>query len=168
MRIDQFTQKSQEAIAGAQEKATGLSHPEVRPYHLLWSLLGSDQATVRSLVSKLGPNPDHLRASLERELGKLPQSPGTATSLSRQVIDVLGEAQKQAERLKDEYVSTEHLLLALLATKTEPAGLLHQAGLSTDKVLGVLKDIRGNQRVTDQNPEARTSLRSPRRGRSIP
>ena len=155
MRIEQFTQKSQEAIAAAQELASSRGHAEVRPIHLLSSLLADDQATIQSLFSKLNAGVPQVRATIERELARLPQSPGTATNMGRATVDVLADAQKQAERLKDEYVSTEHLLLALLATKTEPAGLLQQAGLSADKVLGVLKDIRGNQRVTDANPEAK-------------
>ena len=155
MRIDQFTQKSQEAIAAAQELAAARGHPEVRPIHLLSGLLADDQATIRSLLAKLNVDAAQVRATIDRELAKLPQSQGTATNMARPTVDVLTEAQKQAERLKDDYVSTEHLLLALLATKGEAASLLASAGLTTDKVLGVLKDIRGNQRVTDANPEAK-------------
>ncbi|RYZ60931.1 MAG: type VI secretion system ATPase TssH, partial [Proteobacteria bacterium] len=155
MRIDQFTQKSQDAIASAQQLAATRGHPEVRPLHLVHALLEDGQTTIHSLFAKLGVDVARTRAAVDRELGRLPQSSGGNANVSRPLMDVLTESNAQAERLKDEYVSTEHLLLALLSKGSDAAGLLQQAGLSTDKVLGVLKDIRGNQRVTDQNPEAK-------------
>ena len=153
MRIDQFTQKSQDAIASAQALAGVRGHPEVRPAHLEHALLDEGQSTIQSLLSKLKIDVVATRGTIDRELSRLPQTSGSQPNVSRAFVDVLNESHAQAERLKDEFVSTEHLLLALLAKNA--AGGLQQAGLSTDKVLAVLKDIRGNQRVTDANPEAK-------------
>jgi ATP-dependent Clp protease ATP-binding subunit ClpB len=155
MRFDKFTQKSQEVVAHAQQRAHDAGHPEIRPIHVLAGLLEGDQTTVASLLTKLGADAARLRAEVEKQLEKLPQSSGSQAGASRATIDVFTDAQKQADRLKDEYVSTEHLLLALLDKGTEAASLLANAGITPDKVLAVLKDIRGNQRVTDQNPEAK-------------
>ena len=155
MRFDKFTQKSQEVVAHAQQRAHDAGHPEIRPIHVLAGLLEGEQTTVASLLAKLGADAATLRAEVEKQLGKLPQSTGSQAGASRATVDVFTDAQKQADRLKDEYVSTEHLLLALLDRASEAASLLANAGITPDKVLSVLKDIRGNQRVTDQNPEAK-------------
>lgn len=155
MRFDKLTQKSQEAVIHAQELAQNRGHAEMKPAHLLHGLLQPDQSTIHSLLAKLGANATTLTAQVERELSRLPQSSGTQTGVGRVLQDVLNESQKQADRLKDEYVSTEHLLLAILEKGADLASLLQQAGLTTDKVLSILKDIRGNQRVTDANPEAK-------------
>jgi ATP-dependent Clp protease ATP-binding subunit ClpB len=155
MRFDKFTQKSQEAVAAAQEIAHARVNPELRPIHLLSGLLQEEQATIRSLLQKLKADAPSLQAATEREINKLPQTSGGQAGASRALMDVFANAQQQADRLKDEFVSTEHLLLALLEKGAEAAGVLQHAGVTTDKVLSVLKDIRGNQRVTDANPEAK-------------
>ncbi len=155
MRFDKLTQKSQEAVLHAQELAQARGHAEIKPLHLLHGLLVPDQSTIHSLLNKLGVNVADLSAKVERDIQRLPQSPGTQTGMGRTLQDVFADAQKQADRLKDEFVSTEHVLLALLEKGADAAALLTQSGLSSDKVLGVLKEIRGNQRVTDANPEAK-------------
>jgi ATP-dependent Clp protease ATP-binding subunit ClpB len=151
MRFDKYTQKSQEAVMAAQSLATERGHSEVRPVHLLSGLLSDDQPTIAALLAKLNVN-GKLRRAADSELEKLPRVSGASQlGASRAMLEVFNEAQKQAERLKDEFVSVEHLFLAL--TKSDLANLLQQAGVTESKVLEVLKDIRGTQRVTDANPE---------------
>ncbi len=153
MRFDKFTTKAQEALTGAQESARVRENPEVTPTHLLRALLEPDQTTIHALSEKLGAKMPELIARVDAELDRLLRSAGTQIGASRAMMSVLDDAQKQAERLKDEYVSTEHLLISL-TTQNDPAGaLLKQAGITSDNLLTSLKDVRGNQRVTDQNPE---------------
>lgn len=153
MRFDQFTTKAQEALAGAQELARHRNNPEVTPMHLLRALLEPDQTTIHALFRKLNVSPADLTSRVDQHLQRLPNSTGTQIGASRAFMDVLDDAQKQAERLKDEYVSTEHLLISLSNQSNEAATLLNQAGITTDRLLSSLKEVRGNQRVTDQNPE---------------
>ena len=155
MRFDKFTQKSQEAVMAAQELARSAGHPEIKPIHLLRGLLEPDQTIIASLWTKLGVDAAALSARVDAELERLPKSNGNQPNANRATMDVFAEAQAQADRLKDEFVSTEHLLLALLSKGSEAASLLAQFSVTGDKVLAVLKDIRGNQRVTDQNPEGK-------------
>ena len=151
MRFDKLTTKAQEAVAAAQEQARQRDNPEITPTHLLRGLLDGEQATVHALLGKLGVDVADLTAQTDAALARLPNSAGTQIGIGRALGEVFDAAQKQAERLKDEYVSTEHLLIALASDKE--AGPLQRAGVTADKLLTVLKDVRGNQRVTDQNPE---------------
>jgi ATP-dependent Clp protease ATP-binding subunit ClpB len=153
MRFDRFTQKSQEAVMAAQASAHERGHAEVRPVHLLQGLLEGDQPTVRSLIEKVGAKSDMLTRQVRAELEKLPQSTGGQIGAGRAIMDVFADAQKQAEKLHDEFVSTEHLLLGLIEAGNGAGQILKNAGLSVEAVLNTLKAIRGNQRVTDQNPE---------------
>lgn len=153
MRFDQLTTKAQEALAGAQELARQRNNPEVTPMHLLRSLLEPDQTTIHALLRKLSVNTSDLTEKADQYLHRLPNSSGTQIGASRSLMDVLDDAQKQSDRLKDEYVSTEHLLISLTSQSNEASTLLNQSGVTTDKLLSSLKDVRGNQRVTDQNPE---------------
>ncbi|MGN6507046.1 MAG: ATP-dependent Clp protease ATP-binding subunit, partial [Tepidisphaeraceae bacterium] len=138
--------KAQEAVAAAQELARQRENPEITPTHLLRALLDPEQTTIHALLNKLQIDPNDLSARLDAELARLPNSAGTQIGLSRALNDALDAAQKQADRLKDDYVSTEHLLIALAERNLVP-------GVKADQLLGVLKDVRGNQRVTDPNPE---------------
>ena len=151
MRFDKFTTKAQEAVAAAQEQARQRDNPELTPVHLLRGLLDPDQTTIHALLGKLGVNVADLTAQVDAALARLPNSAGTQIGMGRALGDVLDVAQKQADRLKDDYVSTEHLLIALASAKD--AGPLQPNGITADKILTVLKDVRGNQRVTDQTPE---------------
>ncbi len=153
MRFDKFTTKAQEAIAGAQELARQRENPEVTAAHLLRALLEPDQSTIHALLDKLNVKKPELVAKVDADLHRLPNSAGTQIGASRAFMDVLADAQAQSERLKDDYVSTEHLLISLTTKAPELTSLLQQAGIDTDKILTSLKDVRGNQRVTDQNPE---------------
>jgi ATP-dependent Clp protease ATP-binding subunit ClpB len=153
MRFDKYTVKAQEAVARGQEMAQQRNQPEYLPLHLLSSLLGEEEGAVHPLLQKVGANLGQLEAAIERELEKLPSATGTQLGMARSTQDVFAAAQKEADRLKDEYVSTEHLLLALSQTKSEAKDLMTAAGVTHTALLNALKDVRGGQRVTDQNPE---------------
>src|SRR5579872_1839694 len=153
MRFDKFTVKAQEAVARAQQTAQEQNHAEIAPLHLLAALLSEDDGVFKPLMQKLGADPDRLRESVDAQLDRLPKATGTQTGPSRTLNDVFNHAQKEADRLKDEYISTEHLLLALTQVKDEAKEILTSAGVTHHAILSALKDIRGGQRVTDQNPE---------------
>ena len=155
MRLDQFTVKAQEAILAAQTEAEKADHPEVTTEHLLKALLTQEGGVVPSALGKLGANTGAVQADVERALAALPRTQGAATGISPKLDGVLKQALREAESLKDQYVSTEHLLLALVDSKTAAAELLKRAGVSRDALLRVLKEIRGNQTVDDRNAEDR-------------
>jgi ATP-dependent Clp protease ATP-binding subunit ClpB len=155
MRLDQFTVKGQEALTTAQTLAEKSDHPEVTTEHILKALLEQEGGVVPSALGKLGVNAGGLAADVERSLSSLPRAHGTATHVSPKLDATLKQALREAEALKDQYVSTEHLLLALVDSKTPAAEALKRAGASRDALLRVLKDIRGNQRVDDPNAEDR-------------
>ena len=154
MRFEKLTIKAQEAIEprrsrGAQES----NHAEIAPLHLLSSLLSETDGVFNPLLQKLGADPDRLRKIVSDELDRLPKATGTQTGPSRSMNDVFNQAEKEADRLKDEYISTEHLLLALAQVKSEAKEILSVSGVNHNAILSALKEIRGGQRVTDQNPE---------------
>src|SRR2546430_913429 len=153
MRLDKFTVKAQEAVARSQELAQQRDHSEISPLHLLASLLAEEEGVVKPVLQKLGADPARIAQIVASELERLPKATGTQLGMSRTVQDVFQTAQKEADRLKDEYVSTEHLLLALAQVKSEAREILVGAGVKYDAILNALKDVRGGQRVTDQNPE---------------
>jgi len=153
MRFDKFTVKAQEAVVRAQELAQRKDHAEVTPLHVLGSLLSEEDGVVGPLVGKIGANAKRLGQLVDGELDRLAKATGTQTGMSRGTQDVFAAAQKEADRLKDEYVSTEHLMLALAGVKSDAKELLALNGVSHDAILAALKDVRGGQRVTDPNPE---------------
>jgi ATP-dependent Clp protease ATP-binding subunit ClpB len=155
MRLDQFTVKAQEALTSAQSHAEKSDSPEVQPEHLLRALLDQEGGVVPSALGKLGVATAALLAEVDRGLASLPRTQGAATHVSPKLDGVLKAALREAEALKDQYVSTEHLLLALLESKTPAAGILKQHSVTRDAVLKVLREIRGNQRVDDPNAEDR-------------
>jgi len=156
MRLDQFTVKAQEAIVSAQTDAEKADHPEVTPEHLLKALVGQEGGVVPSALGKLGANTATVLAEVDRALASLPRTQGAHTQVSPKLDGVLKQALREAEGLKDQYVSTEHLLLALLDARNTPsAEALRRAGVSRDALLRVLKEIRGNQTVNDPNAEDR-------------
>ncbi|HQY89513.1 MAG TPA: Clp protease N-terminal domain-containing protein, partial [Tepidisphaeraceae bacterium] len=114
MRFNRYTQKSQEAVMAAQESARSQDHAEVRPVHLLSALLDKEQSVIQSLLGKLKIDPSKLESAVRKELDRLPRATGSQIGASRALLDVFADAQKQADRLKDEFVSTEHLLLGLI------------------------------------------------------
>jgi ATP-dependent Clp protease ATP-binding subunit ClpB len=155
MRLDQFTVKAQEALTSAQTDAEKSDHPEVTPEHLLRALLVQERGVVPSALGKMGVATGAVLSELEAALAALPHTQGASTPVSPKLDAVLKSALREAEALKDQFVSTEHLLLALLEAKTPSAGALKSHGVTREGVLAVLREIRGNQRVTDPNAEDR-------------
>ena len=155
MRLDKFTVKAQEAVQSAQALADRAGHQAMEPEHLLLSLLRQEEGVVRSLLAKLGTRPELVTKRLEEELKKRPQiSGGGGQYASPRLKGVLDQAWAEAERLRDEYCSTEHLLIAIAQEKDGAAGrLLRETGVTPDAVYKALVEIRGTQRVTDPNPE---------------
>jgi len=155
MRMDQFTVKSQEALGNAQTLAEKNDSPEVTPEHLLKALLEQEGGVIPAALGRLGVPMGPLSAELDRTLSSLPRTHGAATHISPKLDAVFKAALREAEALKDQYVSTEHLLLALLDAKAPAAEILKRHGVSRDAVLKVLREIRGTQRVDDPNAEDR-------------
>jgi ATP-dependent Clp protease ATP-binding subunit ClpB len=155
--MDRLTIKSQEALQEAQRIAQGFSHQEVDGEHLLLAMIGQQDSLIPDLLQKIGLPPAKLRPDLERELGRRHKVQGISSTdlfLSASLKKALDAAQEEAGRLKDDFVSTEHLLLGLLDEGgTWLKKLFQTHGLKRDLVLRALADLRGNQRVTDPNPE---------------
>ncbi len=156
MRFDRFTIKAQEALQSAQTLASELQSPELNVEHLMLSLINQTDGIVTPIFQKLGVDIQRVISDLE---GKIQQSPKVEGVSSEQRISlalqsILDTALKEATTLKDEYVSTEHLLIACSESKQSDVGqILREVGVTKDKILAALVDIRGTQRITDQNPE---------------
>ncbi|SPE52235.1 protein disaggregation chaperone [Verrucomicrobia bacterium] len=157
MQLDRLTIKSQEAMQEAQRVAHGYSHQEVDGEHLLLAMLGQSESLIPDLLEKIGAPPAKLRPDIERELSRRHKVQGTSSSdvyLSSNLKKVLDAAEAEATKLKDDYISTEHLLLGLLDEGGSALKKILQAhGLKRDVLLRALADLRGNQRVTDPHPE---------------
>ncbi|MGH8056093.1 MAG: Clp protease N-terminal domain-containing protein, partial [Candidatus Entotheonellia bacterium] len=156
MRMDKFTLKSQEALQAAQGVAQSHEHQQIEPEHLLAALLDQTEGVVTPILQKLGARPALIRTRVQEALGKLPKVYGGGGEgyLSPRLNRVLQEAFKAAEQLKDEYVSTEHLLMALAAEERGAASeILREVGVTRENILKVLESIRGTQRVTDPHAE---------------
>ncbi|MFF2102326.1 ATP-dependent chaperone ClpB [Streptomyces sp. NPDC058202] len=161
MDMNRLTQKSQEALQEAQTAAVGMGHTEVDGEHLLLALLDQDDGLIPRLLQQAGTGPEELRAAVSEELSRRPKvtGPGAAPGqvfVTQRLARLLDAAEREAKRLKDEYVSVEHLLLALAeeSSSTAAGRLLEQAGITRDSFLGALTQVRGNQRVTSADPEA--------------
>jgi len=156
LRFEKMTVKAQEALQSAQEVAARHENQEVQPVHLLAALVAQADGVVSPLLARLGIRSELLSQDLEREISRLPKVTGYAQqNMSRVLNDVLERAFKEAENFKDEYVSTEHMFLAIAGQDRDPAGqLLKRQGASHEAILQALTSLRGNQRVTTQNPEA--------------
>jgi ATP-dependent Clp protease ATP-binding subunit ClpB len=157
MRLDKLTIKSQEALQEAQSQAASRGHSELAPAHLLAALLRQPEGLTAPLLQKLGASIEGLQAEVEKVLGSLPRvSGGAQPHLSRAASRVLEAAFSEADQLKDEYVSTEHLLLAIASDKQDPAGrILREAGARREDLLKALASVRGGARVTDPDPESK-------------
>ena len=158
MRLDRFTVKSQEALQTAQQMVSDANQQEIAPEHLLLALIEQEEGAVRPILSKLGVNLPALERRLRAEVEKLPKVYGGAAVaqayLAPRTAQILEAATKEAERLKDEYVSTEHILLAIAGEAGGPAGeALRSLGATKDALYKAMVDIRGSQRVTDPDPE---------------
>ncbi len=157
MRWDKFTIMSQEALQLAQSRAEELGHQEVKPEHLLWAFLNQEENIVNSVLVKVGISPSSVLLDLEKILEKYPkvEEPGEVY-LSSRLRHIINSAKKEASKLKDEYVSTEHILLALIKEGTSEASqILKKNGVSEDVILKALMAIRGTQRITDPQPEGK-------------
>ena len=157
MRYDKLTSKAQEALQSADSIAHRHDHGTIEVEHLLAALLEQADGVIPPLIERLGVDGADLRAGLDRLLADRPRVYGDAgtAQVGRELAVALRRAEREAEQLQDEYISTEHLFLALLETDGPVAGLLRQAGASRDAVLAALKEIRGGARVTDQDPEGK-------------
>ena len=154
--FDKFTQRAQDAIRQMQVLAADSNHQALSPTHLLAALVQEENGIVPAVLAKLGVG----RGELTRLVGELfdtiPKVQGTSVGMQvdRSLQKVLGQAEREAARFKDEYISTEHLLLAISARTRDPAGrLLQRMGVTHEAILRALASIRGSQRVTDPNPE---------------
>ncbi|HEY4047378.1 MAG TPA: ATP-dependent chaperone ClpB [Acidobacteriaceae bacterium] len=158
IRWEKLTVKSQEAIQRASSVAAENGNPELVPMHLLAALLEDTEGIIVPLLQKIGVKPEDVLARANQAIALLPKvsGGGAQPSLSASLQKLVDQAFKEAQNFKDEYVSTEHLLLALAQLKTDPAQLLlASVGATHDTILKALTSVRGNQRVTDQNPEAK-------------
>lgn len=155
MRLDRLTAKMQEGLQESQTLASNLQNQEITPEHLLLVLLRQTDGLARPLLEKLNVRPQQIEQSLEQELSKRPKVSGGAIDqyLSAELRAVLNDAEKEMTGLKDEYVSVEHVLLALTDSKTASGRILREAGVTRDRLMQALVAVRGSQRVTDQNPE---------------
>ena len=157
MQFDKLTLKSQEAVQRSQAIASERSHNRVESVHLLAALLEQKEGTTAPILEKLGASIERIRQGVETSLGEFPRVSGpTQAQLAPSAVAVLDAAWSQAEALKDEYVSTEHLLLALAENSRDRAGdLLRVEGGTRENILEALKAVRGSARVTDQDPESK-------------
>ena len=158
MNISRYTEKAQEAIVGAQQLAEQMNHPEIEPEHVLATLVAQRDGIVPEVLRKLGVDQASVTNGLQTKLGKRPQVHGGAQpSLSPRLAAVAKMAEAEAEHLKDEYVSTEHLLIALAdeGDRFPSARLMKQHRVTRDGIFQALTAVRGSQRVTDQNPEGK-------------
>ena len=157
MNIDKFTLKAQEALQEAKSIAERKHHQQIDVEHLLLALLGQKEGIVIPILQKLGSNPDLIVSQVENELNRIPQVTGKGVGqvyLSSRLNEIFNMAWKEAERLTDEYLSTEHLLIAIADEKQGAAfQILQRNGVTKDVIFRVLQEIRGPHRVTDQNPE---------------
>jgi len=157
MRIDRFTQKMQEALQAAQEITARAQQPEIGNEAFLLALLDQTEGVTRPLLEKLGVEPAALRSRLEADLARRPKVQGASYEprISNDLRRTLDAAEKEMSKLRDEYLSAEHYLLALAADKSDAGKALKDLGVTHSKLMQALQQVRGSQRVTDQNPEGK-------------
>ena len=154
MRMERFTTKSREALAASQSEAVRRGNPELTPEHLMVALLQQEGGVVSAVIQKAGGDPRAALSEFERAVDKLPRvSGGAEPSISRRLNNVLQKCEDETKALKDEFTSVEHMLLAMLKHDRDVAGVLKRFNLDEARFLGVLKEVRGNQRVTSADPE---------------
>ncbi len=158
IRWDKLTLKAQEALQRANDLASEHGNPELLPLHVLGALVEDREGIVPPVLEKIGVGPQAVLADVNRELTRLPKVAGAGyqATLSQAANQMFDQAFKEADRFKDEYVSTEHLLLAIAQLKRDAAeAILARHGAAYDAILKALTAVRGTQRITDQNPEAK-------------
>ena len=156
MNLNKFTEKAQEAVLESQKLAEQFSHQTIEPEHVLLSLLRQSDGVVPQLFQKLGQNPEQIASIIERDLQNQPRVSGSnvQVGLGRAANDVLTAAEHEAKSMRDDFVSTEHILIALAKSRTPIGGLLNARGITAAAILQALVSVRGSTRVTSQHPEA--------------
>ncbi|NQU23101.1 MAG: ATP-dependent chaperone ClpB, partial [Candidatus Nealsonbacteria bacterium] len=155
-RFDKLTIKAQEAIAAAQAAAGEQGHAQIDPLHLLAALLHESDGMVDAIIQRIGANRGQLDQIVESELGHIPKVTGGGPSQgSPELQQVLEAAQREADTMKDEFISTEHLLLALVKVDSKAKNVLKLNAVTEKDLLRALQDVRGTGRVTDQTPEGK-------------
>jgi ATP-dependent Clp protease ATP-binding subunit ClpB len=158
MDMNRFTEKAQGALSEAQRLATRLGQTQVDVEHLLLALLDQDQGLAPAILSKADVSVDALKVRVQRELERLPRVSGPSGTpeqayVSGRLNRLLTQAEDEARQLKDEYISVEHLLLAMIEDTGTAGRILKEFGVTRDRFMRALQEVRGNQRVTSQNPE---------------
>ena len=157
MRYDKFTLKAQEALQEADSIAREYNHNAIEISHFLKALMEQEEGVIPPLLDKLGADRRAISAELDDLLSRQPKVYGSnaQVGLSPELATILNSSMKEAEKLKDDYISTEHIFLSILNADSAAAGVLKRNGITRDGILGSLQGLRGNQRVTDQNPEGK-------------
>ncbi len=155
IRLDQFTTKAQEAVQNAHSIAQEKGHRQLTPLHFLKALLSESEGIPRAILEKMGANVSQIQKMVESELDRLPSSTGSNLEIgpSSEAVQIFEDAQKTASSMQDQYVSTEHLFLALTKIESAAKRLLHLNGVETNDLLEAMKSVRGGHQVTDQHPE---------------
>jgi len=155
MRLDRLTIKAQDAVQDAQHVASESRQQQIDPEHLLLALLRQEGGIVAPILQKLGVNPEALASRVQAEIDKMPKVSGTEAGeyISPRLKRVFDIADEEAQRLKDEYISTEHLLIGIAGEGGAASNILASVGAARDAIYAAMADVRGTQRVTDQNPE---------------
>ncbi len=160
MNLDKFTNKAREAVSGCRGLLTRFGHSQVTPEHVLLSLLEQEEGLASKIIERLDANPAKVLEDVTRYLDSQPKGSSVSTNqdelhVSNKLMQLLESADKEAQLLKDEYISVEHLMLALTdETKGQAGTILKRHGITRERMLKVLTAIRGKQRVTSQDPEA--------------
>jgi ATP-dependent Clp protease ATP-binding subunit ClpB len=157
MNLNKYTEKAQEAVLAAQQLADRAGNPELLPEHVLLALVQQKDGIVPAVLAKMTVDPATVEPAIQALIDRLPRAHGGAQpGLSARLRQVLAQAEEEAARLKDEYTSTEHLLLAITGEsgRAPSAEALKRLGVTKDAVFAALAGVRGSQRVTDQNTEA--------------
>jgi len=158
MNLNKFTLKAQEAVQAALDIASGNNHQAVAPAHVLMALLNDTDNVVNTILNKIGVRIPQLKSELDKIIEKLPVVKGASVSgqyLSNDLKEVFDKAQKSADNLGDEYISSEHVLIGIVEAKGEATTLLKEQGVKKDDILKILQDVRGSQKVDDPNAESR-------------
>ncbi|MEX0929751.1 MAG: ATP-dependent chaperone ClpB [Balneolales bacterium] len=158
MNLNKFTLKAQEAVQGALEWAADRNHQALEPAHLLKSMISDPESIAVTIIKKMGSSVEVLQGKLDEALKNMPVVKGSSVSgqyMSNETNAIFDKAKKEADKLEDEYISSEHLLLAMAAGKDKTGGILRDQGVTRDKIMQVMKEVRGSQKVDDPNAESR-------------
>ena len=154
MRFDKFTLKAQEALATAQQIAMAKSHTVLSPLHLLSAVCSDDDGVGVMILQKIGADVGRIRGMIDAELGRLPQGQGGAQLIPEPAFNqIVLDAQNRADAMGDEYLSVEHLFLALASVQSDAREILDLNAVTPQQIESALKDVRGGARIADQNPE---------------